>query len=105
MEQKFNIKNMEQKENISLCIPRMEANVPKDYIYDKIKNLKIGHIQKMTETPHRNDPSLKRILMRISYNEKNKIKINNLESKLEEHGSIKYVYNMPWYWKIVATHS
>ena len=99
------MKRMEPKERISLCIPRMEAEIPKDYIYNKIKDLNIGNIQKMTEIPHRKDPSQKRILMRISSNERTRSELNKFEDKLEEHGSVKYVYDMPWYWKIVATHS
>jgi len=52
----------------SLCIPRMEASVSRDYIYSVFNQLNIGHIEQMNEIPLRNEKDFKRILLRIRLN-------------------------------------
>ena len=94
---------MTEKEILNLCIPRMDANTTKEEVFKTLKEMKIGFIQKMTEVPHKKDPTQKRLLMRISNSSLND-NFTNFKSKIEEHGSIKLVYNMPWYWKIVPSH-
>ena len=94
---------MTDKETMNLCIPRMDVNISKDAVYKIIKNLNIGCIQKVSEIPHRHDSSQKRILMRVSGNAQND-KFVNFKKQIELHGSIKLVYDMPWYWKIVLSH-
>lgn len=88
----------------SICIPRIDTNIPKDYIINKLCNLQIGTIQKFTEIPLKNDPTHKRILITIVWNKKNQ-KALNIQNTLETHGSIKLVHDMPWYWKIVPAYS
>jgi len=86
----------------SICIPRIESSIPKDYIYRVINNLQVGSIEKITEIPLRNDPTHKRIIIKIQWNKS--IKSVNIQRILSNTGAIKLVYDMPWYWKIVATH-
>ena len=86
----------------SICIPRVEASITKDYIYKTLCNLQIGSIEKITEIPLRNDPTHKRIIIKLHWN-KNQTSIN-MQNILTTIGSIKLVYDMPWYWKIVSTH-
>jgi hypothetical protein len=86
----------------SICIPRVEASISKDFIFKTISNLQIGCVEKITEIPLRNDPTHKRIIIKIHWNKNQKS--NSIQKTLLNTGSIKLVYNMPWYWKIVATH-
>jgi carbon monoxide dehydrogenase subunit G len=94
---------MIQKETLNLCIPRMDTNTTKEEVFRILKEMKIGFIQKVTEVPHKNDPKQKRLLMRVSGTTCN-TNFSNFKNQIEEHGSIKLVYDMPWYWKIVPSH-
>lgn len=94
---------MLEKEIMNLCIPRMNTNTSKEEVFNILKELKIGFIQKVTEVPHKNDPRQKRLLMRVSGAMHNN-NFSNFKNQIEEHGSIKLVYDTPWYWKIVPSH-
>lgn len=85
----------------SMCIPRVEATMTIDYIKKKINSLNVGYIRHIREIPLRTDPTHKRILMRFHWNENND-KSNLLQKQMEELGSLKVVYDMPWYWKVVV---
>jgi hypothetical protein len=87
----------------SICIPRIETSIPKEYIYKTITNLRLGKIDRITEIPLRNDPSHKRIIINLRWNSKDE-SIVNLKNQLDNSGSIKVVHDMPWYWKVVSTH-
>jgi len=87
----------------SICIPRIESSISKDYIYKTLCNLKIGTIERIIEIPLKNDPTHKRIIIKIQWNKANQKSIN-IQKTLLEAGSIKLVYDMPWYWKIVTTY-
>lgn len=86
---------------ISMCIPRVEASMTLDYIKSKLNGLNIGHVRHIREIPLRSDPTHKRILMRFHWNENNN-KSTVLQKQMEELGSLKVVYDMPWYWKLVV---
>jgi uncharacterized protein YeeX (DUF496 family) len=83
----------------SICIPRVESSMSRNYIEKIIYNMNIGYIERLNEFPLRNDPSHKRIIMKIRWNTNN-IKTNTILSHLNEMGSVNLVYDMPWYWKI-----
>jgi len=86
----------------SLCIPRVDSTISKDYIYKTLCNLKIGKIERIIEIPSRNDTTHKRIIINLIWNENNPITLQ-LRKYLIDTGSIKIVYDMPWYWKLYAT--
>lgn len=85
----------------SMCIPRVDASITKEYITKKINSLNIGHIRQIREIPLKNDPSHKRVLLRFHWRENNDNSIT-LQKQLAELGSLKVVHNMPWYWKLVV---
>ena len=89
----------EVKPSTSLCIPRMEASVSRDYIYSVFNQLNIGHIEQMNEIPLRNERDFKRILLRIRLN--NSDTANTVVKFLKEKGYVNIVHNMPWFWKLV----
>lgn len=86
----------------SICIPRIDTTVTKEYIFGVLCKLKIGCIEKINEIPLRNDSKHKRIIIKMRWNESdNSI---NIQKRLLDGEIIKLVYDMPWYWKILATH-
>ena len=85
---------------ISICIPRVDASITLGYIKTKINSLNVGRVRFIREIPLRCDPTYKRILMRFDWNENND-RSTALQKQLEDIGSLKIVYDMPWYWKIV----
>ena len=86
----------------SICIPRVDITITKEYIFEKIKELKIGHIEKINEIPLRNDPNHKRIIIKFKWNYKTD-HVDELKKTMTQNGSLKYVHNMPWYWRICDT--
>mgnify|MGYP000557006012 CR=1 FL=1 len=93
----------DKKQYVSLCIPRISSTISKEFVYNTLKGIKMGYIQKLTEIPLKNDPTQKRIMIKICYNEKEDP--HQIRKQLDEFGSIKLVYDMPWYWKIVVANN
>jgi len=83
---------------MSLCIPRIQTTITKDYIYQKLSKLEIGKIEKITEIPLKNDPTYKRILLKIQWN--NTEKSLAIQEHIKKKGFINIVHEMPWFWKI-----
>lgn len=94
---------IENKHYASLCIPRISTDIPKEFVYNTLKGINIGYITKLTEIPLKNDPSQKRVMIKICYNKNDKSE--EIHKQLAENGSIKLVYDMPWYWKIVVANN
>jgi hypothetical protein len=88
---------------LSLCIPRLESKITKEFIINTFNNLNVGKIEKIKELPLRNDKTHKRIIMTLILNSsENSIFIKD---RIEKNETIKVVYDMPWYWKIQGTRS
>jgi hypothetical protein len=94
-------KNNNPTNMTSLCIPRIEASITKDYIFNVFSKLKIGYIEKIIEIPLKNDPKHKRIIIKIIWSEINPKSID-IQKRISNQETIKVVHNMPWYWKVVA---
>ena len=87
----------------SICIPRVDISISKDFIYNILSELRIGKMHKIIEIPLRNEFSYKRIIIKIQWNNNESI-TQNIKKHLYETGSFKIVYDMPWYWKVVLTY-
>jgi hypothetical protein len=90
--------------NPILCIPRMDKNISKQYIFDKLRKLNFGYIEKIIEIPLKNNTDHKRVLIKIKWN--NYPDTMNYKTRLNNGESIKLVYdmiNVPWFWKIVVS--
>ena len=86
--------------NKILCIPRIESIIKIDYIQKTIEKVSIGHIKKIVEIPHRNDPHYKRILIYIKLNESSpNTKI--IQERFSLKQDVKIIHQFPWYLKIV----
>jgi len=87
--------------NTSLCIPRIDSNVTKEYIMNSLHKMNIGQIEKITELPLKNNPAYKRILICVKWNDDANDSMMEIKNRLLNNETIKLVHNMPWYWKMV----
>lgn len=88
---------------IEICIPRVSIEITRQFIFQTFCKLKIGYIEKIIEIPLRADANFKRIIIRIKWNT-NPGYSEYMQSRLKNNEPLNIVYNMPWYWKIVASH-
>jgi hypothetical protein len=84
----------------SICIPRVDMNVSKGFIFNIFKQMKIGYIEGIYEIPIRNDDQYKRILIKIRWNKSQMA--NYINERFNTDQNIKVVYSMPWYWICVS---
>jgi hypothetical protein len=95
-------KGNQQENKYSLCIPRLETNVTREYIFGIFSRLKIGHVENIIEIPLKNDNKHKRVIILIRWNYTNP-KTEIIKKRLENNEAIKVVHDMPWYWKVITT--
>jgi hypothetical protein len=93
----------QNQNQISICIPRVDNNTTKEHISNVLQNSNLFKVDLINEIPLRNDPEHKRILMKIRMNRNNE-NAQFMEDRLKNEGNIKFVYDMPWYWKICLSH-
>jgi hypothetical protein len=89
---------------MELCIPKVSVNISQKTIFQVFCKLKIGYIVKIIENQLKNDPSYKRIIIRIHWDN-----TQPLAKEIQEHlknptEHMNIVYDMPWYWQIFANH-
>lgn len=97
-----NNNNKQNLEHTSLCIPRVEISVTLEYITSVIKKWNIGIISRIKEIPLRKEQNYKRIIIDLYWNVHN-VNVKNVKDIMDKKGSMKLVYDMPWYWKLVYT--
>lgn len=78
----------------------MEISTPTKYIFQKLCKLKWGRIIKIIEIPLRNDPTHKRIIIKIKWNSSSEYK-----ERIDNGDCIKLVHDeqSPWFWKVVLS--
>lgn len=86
-----------QNQPIILCIPRVSASIPREYIFNVIAKMSIGCIETLHEIPLQNSNNFKRIIIRINW-DLSSPSSQRIYSILSENKSIKIVHSMPWYW-------
>jgi len=86
---------------IEICIPRVSNTITRTQIFDIFKKMKIGYIQKIIENPLKSNTNFKRIIIKINWDNTQALAIE-LQEKLKNNKPINIVYDMPWYWKVVA---
>jgi hypothetical protein len=85
------------KTDITICIPKVDTNITKQEIFDKIRALRVGFIEKIIEIPLKNDEMSKRVIVKFKTWVENDLS-NKILCRFEENKDIKIVYNDPWYW-------
>lgn len=84
---------------ICLCIPKIEETIKSSYIQKQIQKTKMGLIKQYTELPWKHDPTHKRVLMRMEWNE-NHPQSAIFQEMLKSGKSISIVHEFPKVWKL-----
>lgn len=80
----------------------MESHVTKEYIVKKINQLKMGDVLQVTDVPLKCDSDYKRVFIKMKW----KPLTSQAEfayNRLLSGENVKFVYNYPWYWKLVKS--
>ena len=85
------------KTDITICIPKVDTNISKQEIFDKIRALRVGFIEKIIEIPLKNDETNKRVIVKFKPWVENELS-NRILCRFAENKDIKIVYHDPWYW-------
>jgi hypothetical protein len=88
---------------ISICIPRVESLLRRDFIYSIIDKMKMGKIKKITEKPLRNEDKYKRIIIKMSIDPLHDSGAYILD-RFAKGENVKLVYEKAHYWKLVSSY-
>ena len=89
----------EETNIIGLCIPKVDSLISSDFIRSKLKMCNLGRIRQYTELTWKNDPTQKRILIRIEWN--TSLPHSVLWREQLRHGNpLRIVYEYPYEWKM-----
>ena len=83
-----------QSNLLSLCIPRMDTNVTKEYIIQVLSKINMGQIIRIIELPIKRDPGSKRIIIKIRRHEVD-ICPSYILDRLYAGENIKIVHQFP----------
>ncbi len=88
---------------ISICIPRVERLLKRDFVYRIIDKMKMGKIKKIVEKPLRNEEQYKRIIIKMLIDPYH---INGayILERFEKGENVKLVYENTHYWKLVSSY-
>jgi hypothetical protein len=92
-----NISN--KKTTTLLCIPFIESSIREEYIRNVFQSIHVTEIYKIIETPNKNNPLFKRVILHVHLNEE--IPLHQyIKKRFQDKKDIKIVHHEPWYWKI-----
>ena len=87
---------------IKICIPRVENNIHREYIYKKIKKINAGKIESFVEKPLKSEKRFKKIFIKMKIDP-----LNAMGAYILDHFSkgqcIKLVYHHEHYWRLLET--
>lgn len=93
---------MTYKKQLEICIPRVSENISRKLIFDTFVKLNVGYIDRIIETPLRNDSNYKRVIIRIKWDNTQSL-ANEIQQQLVDlKNHMNIVYDMPWFWQIHA---
>jgi len=82
-----------------ICIPRMEANITRKFIFSIFQRLNIGKVERIIENKLKTNENYKRIILKIRWN--NTEKAVEIRQRLNNNLPVNIVYELPWFWKVV----
>ena len=85
---------------IKICIPRVENNIHREYIYKKIKKINAGKIQSFVEKPLKSEKRFKKIFIKMKIDPLNAMGAYILDHFSKGH-CIKLVYHHEHYWRLL----
>jgi len=82
----------------SICIPRIDASIPKSLIIKTFEDLKIGKLEGVIEIPFKDSNRYKRVIVKIEWNDSTTSKY--ILERFQNGKNVKIVYNLPlpWFW-------
>lgn len=82
----------------SICIPRIDASIPKSLIIKTFENLKLGKLEGVIEIPFKESNKYKRVIVKIEWNDSSLS--NYILRRFQDGKNVKIVYNLPtpWFW-------
>jgi hypothetical protein len=83
-------------ENCTLCLSMVDERIKREFIFKKLCILNVGYIHKLTEIPYKYHPGYKRIFIRIRWNTEPSTR--NIRDRLFAGQTVKFVYDLPWFW-------
>ena len=95
----MNTSLFEGKHAIGLCIPKVDSLISSDFIRSKLNLCKLGNIVQYTELTWKNDPTKKRILIRVVWNSSLAHSIL-WQEQLHQGIPLHIVYKYPNEWKM-----
>jgi hypothetical protein len=89
----------------SLCIPRVFSNITRDRIFNTLKELNIGFIERIDMVRKSNDKGddFQRVFIHLRWF-RNDV-ADKARKRLIDGKDIKIVYEDPWFWKVSANRS
>lgn len=92
--------NSQRSNSISLCIPRVDSSYTKEYIRDVFIHCRLGNIDSIDVVPnHKENAKYNRVFVHYS----DMTSEEGYLTRLLNGGSIKVVYEGPWYWKCMLS--
>jgi hypothetical protein len=89
-------------DQLTICIPRVETNITREYIVKKFAKLRLGDIMHISDTPLKGDSDYKRVFIKIKWRPATS-QGEFIYKRLSSGDNIKFVYDEPWFWKIVKS--
>jgi len=86
----------------SLCIPRVFSNITRERVFNCFKDLRIGFIDRidMVQRTAENGDHFQRVFVHLRWNRSEQA--NKARARILAGGTIKIVYDDPWFWKVSA---
>ena len=97
---------MKPTKKLELCIPRIPATTPREYIFQTFCRLKLGYIERIIEIPLKHvgyqigGEKYKCVIIKMKWNLATE-KAQSIYQRLLKKEPVFIVYDMPWYWKVV----
>lgn len=82
-----------------ICIPRMEKNIRREFIFNTIRKMNVGYIERISEIPLKKEATHKRVIIKIKWNSTDESK--TIQNRLQNNEPVNVVYELPRFWKIV----
>lgn len=94
-------KKHENQNSSDVCIPRMEKNIRREFIFNIMRKMNIGFIERISEIPLKKESNThKRVIIKIKWNSTETSK--TIQQRLQNNEPVNIAYEMsPMFWKLV----
>jgi signal recognition particle subunit SEC65 len=84
-----------------ICIPRMEKNIRREFIFNILRKLNIGIIERINEIPLKKESNThKRVIIKVKWNSTETSK--TIQQRLQNNEPVNIAYEMsPTFWRLL----